>query len=112
MGLAAAVTAAVGTWVSAGAASAVGVAAGPVGAWAGAESSAGSQPSNASTATTSTAARRRAVAGMVRICGAFNSGYPTRRGWGVAGCLARNKSFFQKTLEARRGAFWRGVERV
>ena len=26
---------------------------------------------------------------------------------GVSGRLARNKSFFQKTLEATRGVFWR-----
>ena len=34
--------------------------------------------------------------------------------WGRAGIggLARNKSFFQKTLEAGRGAFWRGLGRA
>ena len=31
---------------------------------------------------------------------------------GRFGALARNKSFFQKTLEVRPGAFWRDLERV
>ncbi len=30
-------------------------------------------------------------------------------GWVELGRLARGKSFFQKTLEARRGVFWRGL---
>ena len=40
-------------------------------------------------------------------------GRATRRRWRRRenGGLARNKSFFQKTLEAARGAFWRGLGR-